>query len=73
MNEWIGDIPECCQTCQTKIEDSFVDGKIEVEGHSAWGIMCPFCALSLGIGLGQGKGQLYARNAIDNRFVKIRG
>ena len=68
MNEWIGKIPECCDICQTKIEDVFVDGKIE--GCNAWGIMCPFCALSLGINLGKGNGQLYAKN-VDS-FVKIR-
>lgn len=65
---WIGEPPTHCQLCNTKIEDDFVDGRV---GGCGWSIMCSFCALAHGIGLGIGKGQLYTR--INNGFVKVQG
>jgi hypothetical protein len=69
---WGGDKPDNCQLCQVKIEGHFVDGMVDRGG---WAIMCPFCALAYGVGLGTGKGQLYAKTALNNdvTFVKIKG
>ena len=66
---WCGDKPDVCQLCPTKIEDVFVDGKTKA---GPWAIMCPFCALAHGVGLGIGKGQLYGKT-VDDNFVKMRG
>lgn len=71
MTTWCGDKPDKCQICQTKIENCFVDGRVDHTGDG-WAIMCPFCALAHGVGLGIGKGQLYALNN-DVTFVKIKG
>lgn len=68
--EWIDDKPDECQLCHTKIDDSFVDGR--VEGGRGWAIMCPFCALAFGVGLGTGHGQMYASEN-NGPFLKIRG
>lgn len=66
--EWISEIPECCDLCQSKIDDMFADGKT-LDGP--WAIMCPFCALTKGVGLGEGCGQLYSR--VGDKFVKVKG
>ena len=65
---WMGDNPDICQLCSTKIEDVFVDGKTQ---GGPWVVMCTVCALSKGVGLGIGKGQLYEKKA--ETFVKIKG
>lgn len=68
MNTWDGDKPECCDLCQTPIEEVFVDGKTI---HGPWGIMCAVCAMSKGVGLGEGMGQLYIK--VGEVFVKAQG
>jgi hypothetical protein len=74
METWQGNPPENCQLCQTKIDNAFVDGKVVVGGHSGWVIMCPICALTNGVGLGLGKGQLYIKTAtLDGKFVRAKG
>lgn len=67
---WFGSKPEQCNLCHTEIQKGFVDGKTE-EGR--WAIMCPFCSLVHGVGLGVGKGQLYVRADENADFVKIKG
>lgn len=68
MDTWNNDTPDKCNLCQTKIEDHFVDGKIK---NGPWAIMCAFCALAHGVGLGVGKGQLYKK--AEDTFVKVQG
>ena len=67
---WTDTPPDSCQICLEKIENLFVDGKL---AKGPWAIMCPACALINGIGLGEGKGQLYVRSADVGDFIKIRG
>lgn len=67
--DWVGDPPEHCDVCTTKIEEIFVDGKTR---NGPWAVMCPVCALLEGVGLGEGKGQLYIRT-VHSGFVKRRG
>jgi hypothetical protein len=66
---WTGK-PEKCNLCNTPITTNFVDGK--VAGYSSWAIMCPECFRDFGIGLGMGRGQLYAKQS-DERYMKIEG
>lgn len=61
MNIWQGDPPHKCDLCQTEI-DAFVDGRTQ---KGFWAIMCVFCALEYGVGLGEGKGQLYTNNMVE--------
>lgn len=68
MKTWEGTPPDTCDLCQTPIEEVFVDGKTI---HGPWGIMCPVCALSEGVGLGEGRGQLYIK--AGELFVKSKG
>ena len=54
--DWIGDIPKKCDLCGDRLVGTFVDGKT-VTG--SWAIMCDYCYVLHGAGLGAGKGQLY--------------
>jgi len=67
---WTGDPPTNCDLCLTEIEDKFVDGKVK---QGPWAFMCPFCALAHGVGLGEGKGQLYIQCTNTGMFVKTKG
>jgi hypothetical protein len=70
MDIWTGSPPETCDLCGTMIEKAFVDGALK---HGPWAIMCPFCALAHGVGLGEGKGQLYTECTNTGMFVKLKG
>ena len=58
---YIGASPEC-DLCRCLLEDGkyMVDGSIK--GTSAWGFMCPDCAVFCGDGIGWGTGQLYLKD-----------
>ena len=73
MTTWVGDPPKECAICQTEIEDAFVDGKLVLCGVSTWASVCPFCALTNGVSLGLGKGQLFVKSKTTGDFVKVKG
>lgn len=70
LTYWIGPPPDKCDMCDSKIDELFVDGQIE---KGPWGILCPTCFVMNGVGLGNGKGQVYHNQINTNMFVKIRG
>lgn len=64
---WAGSTPSECDLCHVPIKDTFVDGKTTV---GPWGIMCPSCFATYGVGLGTGKGQKYKKQP-DATWVKV--
>jgi hypothetical protein len=58
MKKWKGSFPEKCDICHQEIIDSFIYGRTKM---GIWGIMCPTCHNKVGVGLGIGKGQSYAK------------
>ncbi len=71
MDTWIGEVPLNCQLCETVIDVAFVDGKAVARGFSGWAIMCPVCALIHNVELGLGKGQLYIKSPLSDKFIKV--
>ena len=55
--KWLGVIPKKCDCCGRAITDKFVDGRTKL---GPWSLMCLDCHDKIGVGLGLGKGQLYA-------------
>ena len=53
---WRGSPITICQMCEQQIGKRFIDG--QTKGGS-WGILCPACHATNGVGLGTGKGQEY--------------
>lgn len=53
--KWYGPA-EKCSICDRPFEKHFIDGKTRI-GY--WALMCRQCHRDFGIGLGQGRGQLY--------------
>lgn len=66
---WIGSQPTNCQLCNEPLQSTFIDGRTRL-GH--WAIMCPECHMDQAIGLGVGKGQMYAKQT-DGRWQKVAG
>ncbi len=64
-HNWTGKPPELCDFCKEKITNMFIDGQTI---YGPWAIMCPHCFVGEGIGLGEGKGQLY-----ELAYVKTKG
>ncbi|KKL96840.1 hypothetical protein LCGC14_1840420, partial [marine sediment metagenome] len=62
---WRGSPLTTCQICQQQISKRFVDGKVK---GGSWGIMCPTCHATNGVGLGTGKGQEYVK--VGTTFIK---
>jgi hypothetical protein len=65
---WMGSVPGA-DDFGAEIADAFVDGKTV---HGPWAIMTPASHRQHGVGLGQGRGQRYSRQA-DGRWLKIEG
>ncbi len=61
---WSGPVPRKCDICGKAIEDCFVDGLMR-GARGMWGIMCPECHYTFGVGLGTGRGQWYDRREGD--------
>lgn len=66
---WVGVSPTECDIGGEKIRKSFVDGRTKM---GPWANMCLKCSREHGVGVGQGKGQLYQKQA-DNRWLKTQG
>ena len=71
MSYWLSPPPEKCDTCDTPITDTFIDGKTTL---GPWGCLCPTCfTFGPGIGkLGTGLGQKYEKQA-DGKWLKTGG
>ena len=66
---WCGDMPTHCDICQHDIGHVFIDGMIVSVEARPWGIMCEFCHVLHGNGLGEGKGQKYQKQG--NVYIKV--
>lgn len=64
---WIGIVPDACDVSKQPITDSFVDGRIKVGGR--WAMMHPDVHAWAGVGLGEGRGQLYVKR--EGAWYKI--
>ena len=53
---WYGSAPVYCEICGRKLTTTFVDGATQ---YGPWAKMCPTCHLTVGRGLGLGRGQKY--------------
>jgi hypothetical protein len=53
---WQGSEPRSCDLCRKPIGKTFMDAKTS---QGAWGILCPQCHKTHGVGLGLGLGQRY--------------
>lgn len=69
MKYWNGSKIESCNLCEEPIDDCFIDGRMR---RGSWAIMCLPCHALDGVGLGEGRGQLY-RKQDDGKFLKVRG
>jgi hypothetical protein len=71
---WMGSGPAKCDLSDIApgkhdINTKFVDGKTKM---GPWAIMCLRCARERGVGIGQGKGQLYEYQE-NGKWLKIDG
>lgn len=66
---WTGTPPCTCDVCGDVILNEFVDGKTTQNG--CWALMCPQCHVSVGSGLGVGRGQRYELRGED--WVQVEG
>lgn len=55
---WNGTWPAKCDLCKTELQKFpfFVDGATKL---GPWGLLCPSCHVSYGVGIGPGRGQAY--------------
>ena len=62
--KWMGSKPVDCDICSKPFEEYewFVDGKTMM---GPWGLLCPICFRSYGVGLGTGKGQKYNLETLE--------
>ena len=72
--QWLSPPPKKCETCDTKITDTFYDAKTS---YGPWACMCPSCFM-LGPGLaklGKGLGQEYKKEVKSGKIIwkKTRG
>ena len=56
---WLSGRPAACELCSVPLAKgaTFIDGRT-ISGY--WGLLCPSCHESHGVGLGMGKGQRYS-------------
>ncbi len=54
--KWRGSKPETCDLCHKPFEAVFIDGKTK---QGPWGLLCAMCHYKHGVGLGEGRGQMY--------------
>jgi hypothetical protein len=67
--KWNGSWPAYCDLCNRPLTkfDTFYDGRLK--GDPRWGLFCPICFDTYGVGVGTGFGQEY-----DSRTLKkLRG
>jgi hypothetical protein len=67
---WIGPVPANCQMCDRPLGNTMVDAATRPQGR--WGILDLKCHRIHGVGVGVGKGQVYAKQD-DGRWLKIEG
>ncbi len=60
--KWGAPRPEKCDICRMKLKKEFIDGATVL---GPWGIMCKFCHLRRGRGLGIGKGQRFDLKTLE--------
>lgn len=65
---WSGSAQRC-DFCKNELTAEFLDGRTHI---GSWAIMCPSCAVKHGVGIGQGRGQVYQKQP-DGRWKKVRG
>ena len=65
---WIGFVPATDDFGKV-IEDEFIDGKTRM---GPWALMVPVSFRLKGVGLGEGRGQLYKKQE-DGKWLKIEG
>lgn len=56
-----------CDLCGRELTTELVDGQTR---FGQWAVMCPKCHKAHGVGLGQGRGQKYVKDA-EGDFVKV--
>jgi len=56
VKRWMGRVPAKCDMCEKPIGDAWVDGKTRM---GPWANMCLPCHAKYGVGLGEGRGQMY--------------
>ena len=68
---WLSEPPETCDTCDTDITNTFIDGKTAM---GPWAFLCPSCFhFGPGTGrLGTGWGQKYEKQP-DGKWLKTAG
>jgi hypothetical protein len=52
--------PEKCDLCHCKLEDFYIDGRLD--GGLMWGNLCSECFIEKGVGIGVGFGQIYGQS-----------
>jgi hypothetical protein len=68
MTQWLSQVPEKCDTCDTPITNKFYDAKTKM---GPWACMCPTCQV-LGPGInkvGLGLGQEYTKTKVDGKII----
>jgi hypothetical protein len=65
---WTGTATHC-DMCGERLLSIFIDGRTR---HGPWGILCPPCHTTHGVGLGVGRGQRYQRQD-TGRWLKVEG
>jgi hypothetical protein len=66
---WEGSAPIRCDMCNAKLRYIFIDGQTTM---GSWGILCAKCFEDVGVGLGVGKGQLYACTETRDDLGRLR-
>ena len=56
VKKWCGSRPTKCDLCFKELIGVFIDGKTD---EGPWGILCLPCHQTQGIGVGEGRGQVY--------------
>jgi hypothetical protein len=66
IKKWVGSKPDTCDICKKKIENYFIDGRIDlgVRG-SGWALVCMKCWKKFGVRLGTGWGQKYSMETME--------
>ena len=59
IKRWFGTWPAKCDVCKIQLHtvSHFIDGRTQ---NGNWALMCPFCHILVGVGIGPGKGQNYS-------------
>jgi hypothetical protein len=60
--KWMSAPPFNCELCNKPLVRRFVDGKTTM---GPWALMCTACHHDQGIGLGEGRGQMYDLKTLE--------